>query len=65
MMTVSGRYPKLIIDLKKLRHNVEKVREMCLDRGIELAGVVKGCTGLAECAGEFEKAAAGLSPPPE
>ncbi|HIU25005.1 MAG TPA: alanine/ornithine racemase family PLP-dependent enzyme [Candidatus Copromorpha excrementigallinarum] len=56
MMTVSGRYPKLIIDLKKLRHNVEKVREMCLDRGIELAGVVKGCTGLAECAGEFEKA---------
>ena len=48
-------YPKLIIDLNKLRNNVEKVRSMCADQGIEIAGVIKGCSGLIPCAEQFER----------
>ncbi len=49
-------YPKLIIDLNKLRTNVEKVQNMCEDKGVELAGVIKGCSGLIPCAQQFERA---------
>lgn len=53
---LQSRYPKLIVDLNKLRHNIEKVQHMCQDSGVEIAGVVKGCTGLPECALQFEMA---------
>ena len=49
-------YPKLVIDLNKLRNNIEKVQTMCADQGIEIAGVIKGCTGLIPCAQQFERA---------
>lgn len=35
-------YPKVIIDLKKLKTNVEAVVKYCSDKGIEVAGVTKG-----------------------
>lgn len=50
------KYPKLIVDLKKLRHNIDHIYRMCRNRDIELAGVIKGCSGLPECAMEFAQA---------
>lgn len=44
-MVSKRKYPKLVIDLSKLRNNIEKVRIMCQDKGVEIAGVIKGCTG--------------------
>ncbi len=48
--------PKLIIDLNKLRHNLQQVKKMCEEEGVELAGVIKGCTGLLPCVEQFERA---------
>jgi len=50
------RNPKLIVDLSKLRHNISKVQRLCRDNGVEVAGVIKGCSGLPECAKQFEAA---------
>ena len=51
-----SRYPKLVVDLDKLRHNIDRIKTECDDRGVEIAGVIKGCTGLTECARQFAKA---------
>ena len=53
---VKHGYPKLVVDLGKLRHNIEYVKGLCAKDGVEIAGVIKGCTGLVPCAKEFEKA---------
>ena len=39
-MVSNGKYPKLVIDLSKLKNNIEKVRIMCQDKGVEIAGVI-------------------------
>ena len=31
-------YPKLVIDLNKLRNNIEHVRKMCDEQDVEIAG---------------------------
>ncbi len=49
-------YPKLIIDLNKLRNNIERVQSMCEEVDVEVAGVIKGCSGLIPCARQFERA---------
>ena len=51
-----NRYPKIVVDLKKLRHNIDRVLVKCQDQGIEVAGVIKGCSGLPECAAQFAHA---------
>lgn len=51
-----NRYPKVIVNLRKLRHNIQKAMVKCQDHGIEIAGVIKGCTGLPECANQFAQA---------
>lgn len=48
-----NRYPKIVVDLKKLRHNIDRALVKCQDQGIEIAGVIKGCSGLPECARQF------------
>ena len=45
-----NRYPKLVVDLKKLQHNIDRVLVNCQDQGVEVAGVIKGCSGLPEFA---------------
>ncbi|MDD6646447.1 MAG: alanine/ornithine racemase family PLP-dependent enzyme [Firmicutes bacterium] len=55
-MVKNSRNPKLVVDLSKLRHNISRVQRMCYDKGVELAGVIKGCTGFPECAEQFEYA---------
>jgi len=47
------RYPQVEVDLKKLRHNVEETVSRCGSQGIEIAGVIKGCTGIPECTRQF------------
>ena len=47
---VNQMYPKLEINLKYLRENVAEMVRRYGERGIEIAGVIKGTTGLVECA---------------
>lgn len=49
-------YPKLVIDLKKLRHNAECVIKQCSEKNIRVAGVIKGCSGMPQCAEVFAEA---------
>lgn len=46
-------YPRVTVDLKKLRNNVDEILKRCRDYDIEVAGVIKGCNGLAQCAKVF------------
>ncbi len=34
---------ELLIDLIKLRYNIQKVHKLCTEKGLEIIGVVKGC----------------------
>ena len=52
------RYPRLEINLAHLKHNVVKVVEKCGDMGIQIAGVIKGATGLPEVAKAFDEGGA-------
>ena len=56
MSYIKHGYPKLVVDLGKLRHNIDYVKDLCAKEGVEIAGVIKGCTGLVPCAREYEKA---------
>ena len=49
-------YPCLEIDLTKLRENVAAMKALCEKQGIEMAGVIKGFSGILRCAREYEKA---------
>lgn len=48
-------YPRLLVDLKKLEHNAECVLKECNRQGIRVAGVIKGCNGMTECAEVFAR----------
>ena len=54
MYTKTG-YPKLIIDLGKLRSNIEYTTAKCAEIGVDVAGVIKGFTGLIPCAKQFDE----------
>lgn len=49
-----NRYPLLTIDHKALRSNMKTVIGWCRDAGIEVAGVIKGTTGMASAALDYE-----------
>lgn len=46
-------YPRCEINLGYLRENVAAMVERCGAIGIEIAGVIKGTTGLVECAKQY------------
>ncbi len=48
-----NEYPRLTVDLPKLRHNVRKVVSRCKANNMDVAGVIKGCNGLIPCARAF------------
>ncbi|MGI6766009.1 MAG: alanine racemase [Lentihominibacter sp.] len=50
------RYPELVVDLSKLKNNIDRVKTICDSEGVEIAGIIKGCTGLIPCAEQFETA---------
>ena len=50
-----GKYPELIIDLKKLKSNIRQVKNKCMEEGVEIAGIIKGCSGFPEVAKAFDE----------
>jgi predicted amino acid racemase len=48
-------YPRVEINLKKLRSNIDQMVSRCANQGIDVAGVIKGCTGIPQCAKQFEE----------
>ena len=55
---MKDRYPRVEIDLGHLKHNVEAVVRKCGAMGIDIAGVIKGATGLPEVAKAFDEGGA-------
>lgn len=47
-------YPRVEIKLDSLLHNVKTIVGKCGEQGIEIAGVIKGTTGVPQCAKQFE-----------
>ena len=50
-----GKFPELRVDLKKLENNIVQIKNRCNEYGVNLAGVIKGCTGFAEVAKKFDE----------
>ena len=50
---VKQLYPRLEINLQYLKENVRTVVDQCAEFGIQVAGVIKGTTGIPECAMKF------------
>ncbi len=48
MSKLEKKYPYVEVDLAKLRHNIDTVVSMCNEKGIGIAGVVKGFNGIPE-----------------
>ncbi len=55
---MENRYPRLEINLAHLQHNVSRIVEKCGSCGIQVAGVIKGATGIPEVARAFDKGGA-------
>lgn len=55
-MSMRNEYPCLEIDLKKLRENIDAMKELCGRHGIEIAGVIKGFNGIERCVREYDEA---------
>ena len=53
-------YPRVEINLKYLTENVATVVKMCGEKGIKIAGVFKGTTGIPECGKCFEDGGAAM-----
>ena len=45
---MNRQYPCLEISRSRLRHNMEEVISRCTAQGIQVCGVIKGCSGLPE-----------------
>lgn len=50
---MENRYPRLEINLNSLENNIKIVTDMCRDKGISVAGVIKGATGIPEVSRAF------------
>ncbi|MDD2215275.1 MAG: alanine/ornithine racemase family PLP-dependent enzyme [Eubacteriales bacterium] len=42
------KYPVVEVDLKKLRQNIDEIVRRCKEKGIDVAGVVKGFNGISQ-----------------
>ncbi len=49
-----ANYPRVVVDLKKFRNNVEQIIKRCEEKKIKVTGVIKGYTGISKCSKEFE-----------
>ncbi|MBN7774282.1 alanine racemase [Clostridium aminobutyricum] len=54
-MPANNRYPQLEVDLKKLRHNIDTMAALCQQKGINIAGVIKGFHAIPELVKEFDE----------
>jgi len=57
---MENRYPRLEVNLEHLRHNVVNIVEKCGAHGIQIAGVIKGATGLPEVAKAYDEGGAAM-----
>lgn len=55
---VKQSYPRVEINLQYFKENVAAVVERCAEYGIKISGVVKGTTGIPECAKMFQEGGA-------
>lgn len=55
-----SKYPQVEVNLAKLRHNIEEIVKRCGDQGIEIAGVIKGFSGIPEASMQYERAGCSL-----
>ncbi len=55
---MENRYPRLEVNLKHLKENVVEVVERCGKMGVQVAGVIKGATGLSEVIKTFDEGGA-------
>ena len=52
---VKQSYPRVEINLQYFKENVEAVVKRCAEYGIKISGVIKGTTGIPECAKMFQE----------
>lgn len=57
---VKQLYPRVEINLQYLKENVAAIVEKCKPYGIDIAGVIKGTTGIPQCAEMFAEGGAKL-----
>ena len=55
-MEQQSTYPRLEINLKKLESNVKEIVKRCGEKNIDVVGVIKGASGILECAKTVAKA---------
>ncbi|WP_206460744.1 alanine racemase [Anaerovorax sp. IOR16] len=55
MTTLQKNFPVVEVNLKKLRQNIDEVVSRCNEKGIMVAGVVKGFNGIVEATRQFEE----------
>lgn len=51
---VEQNYPRVEINLQYLKENVEIIVKKCAEYGIRISGVIKGTTGIPQCAKVFQ-----------
>lgn len=52
---VKQSYPRIEINLQYLKENVAAIVKKCTDCGIKISGVIKGTTGIPQCAKMFQE----------
>ena len=52
---VNQSYPRVEINLQYFKENVEAAVKRCAEYGIKVSGVIKGTTGIPECAKMFQE----------
>ncbi|MDO5302811.1 MAG: alanine/ornithine racemase family PLP-dependent enzyme [Clostridia bacterium] len=52
---VKQSYPRIEINLQYLKENVAAIVKKCADCGIKISGVIKGTTGIPQCAKMFQE----------
>lgn len=55
---VKQSYPRIEINLQYLKENVQAIVEKSAAEGIDIAGVIKGTTGIPQCAKMFQEGGA-------
>lgn len=55
MSSLEKKYPVVEVDLKKLKHNIDEMVRRCREKGISVAGVVKGFNAIPETLRLYEE----------
>ncbi|MEG2708446.1 MAG: alanine racemase, partial [Vagococcus sp.] len=50
---MSSTYPRIVVDLSKIKHNVETLIHKASEKQVDITGVIKGANGLPEIIDTF------------